>query len=105
MRAKAWLFPPDMIMILCVGRLPPILGRSDIRQRVVFHQLVPHTDLPQLLSAGDIGVWPGDPSMGIQEAMAGRAPAILPEYIVEGQTSNHLLANDSRLSVGREDRC
>ncbi len=60
--------------------------------------LVPHDKLRGYYSAADVGVWPGSPSISIQEALACGLPVILPE---SGHT-DFLLGHDNGFSFKTE---
>ena len=49
-----------------------------ILSRVMFLGMLPHDDLPGLFNAADAGVWPGDPSITLVEAMGCGLPVVLP---------------------------
>jgi glycosyltransferase involved in cell wall biosynthesis len=61
-----------------VDELRQVISRCKMRQNVFFHPFQHRTVLPDYYNAGDIGVWPGMPSITIVEAMATGLPIIIP---------------------------
>ena len=74
------------IKVLIVGsgpenyqsKLQELVEQLRIKDIVVFRSFVDKKDLPGLYNAADIGVWPGDPSITIIEAMATGLPVVIP---------------------------
>lgn len=48
--------------------------------RIIWIPFVRNTELSEYYSASDIGIWPGDPSITMLEAMACGAPIIIPDW-------------------------
>jgi glycosyltransferase involved in cell wall biosynthesis len=48
-----------------------------IDKSVIFHCFVPHDMLPSFYSAADVAIWPGSPSISIQEAISSGLPVII----------------------------
>ncbi len=48
-------------------------------RRVHFLPFVSHKNLPEWYNGADIGVWPGDPTITVLEAMAAGLPSVLPD--------------------------
>lgn len=46
------------------------MAAPEARRRLVLAGLVPHAELPRYLSAADVAVWPGDPGITMNEALA-----------------------------------
>jgi glycosyltransferase involved in cell wall biosynthesis len=86
------------IKVLIVGsgptdyesKLYALVKEQKIEKIVFFKRFVDKKHLPSLYNAADIGVWPGDPSITIIEAMAVGLPIVLPFL---GSTS-HLFGYD-----------
>lgn len=49
-----------------------------IAKRITFVAFVPNSELPELYNAGDLGVWPGDHSITVIEAVGTGLPVIVP---------------------------
>ena len=80
-----------------------IYQNKHINESVSFIQFVNNHELADYYNAADIGVWPGNLSITIQEAMATGLPVVLPKTISEGQTSDHLAENNSATQFKRGD--
>lgn len=78
-----------------------ISDNKHISKKVSFIPFVKNNDLANYYNAADIGVWPGNLSITIQEAMATGLPVILPKSISEGQTSDHLAKNKAAIQFER----
>lgn len=63
------------------------LQTNGIQDRTIRLDFSPHKDLPKYYNAADVGVWPGSPSVTIQEAMA----CGLPVVIFKSGHTQHLL--------------
>lgn len=85
------------LMILGTGtrdnlkKINSLIADLNLGSYIVFLDMAPHQDLVQFYNAADVGVWPGSPSITIQEAMASGLPVILEE---SNQTS-HLIKYDN----------
>ena len=49
-----------------------------IAERIVFIDFVPNTELPELYNAADLGIWPGDHSITVVEAVGTGLPVLVP---------------------------
>lgn len=82
-----------------INELRRVINAKNLSEQVIFHDFVKPKELPGFYSAADIGVWPGDPSAGIQEAMSVGLP-----LVVAGMLSvSHLTDRDFVLSFPRDD--
>jgi len=72
-----------------------------LQSKVIWKGMVNNKELPKYYNASDIGIWPGNLSNAIIEAMSCGLPIILPKEISKGQTSSHLLKNDNGLDFKR----
>lgn len=79
------------------------IKKNNLNSIVIFKSFVENSELPKYYNAGDIGVWPGDLSNTIQEAMATGLPVILPKIVSKGQTTNHLSLNGAALQFQRRN--
>jgi len=70
--------------------LKKIVKNYNTNNNIIFHDFVSNHELPYYYSAGDIGIWPSDPSNTIIEAMSCSLPIILPKNI----ETNHLIENN-----------
>lgn len=86
-----------------INNLKLYAKKNDFNSRIIWQQPVENKLLADFYNAGDIGIWPGDLSNTIIEAMACGLPVILPKVISEGQKSDHLLKNGNGLSFKRGD--
>jgi glycosyltransferase involved in cell wall biosynthesis len=60
---------------------------SDVVENILFLEFVEREKLPAYYSAADIGIWPGKPSITIQEAMSTSLPIIL----ADAESTRHLI--------------
>lgn len=60
-------------------RLRIIAKKEGIENSVIFHDYVGNEELPRYYNAADVGVWPGNPSITVIEAIAAGLPVIVPE--------------------------
>jgi glycosyltransferase involved in cell wall biosynthesis len=60
---------------------------------------VPNKELPKYYNAGDIGVWPGNCSITVLEAVATGLPVIIPN-----KDLNYKILSDNNAAVGFERR-
>lgn len=60
------------------SELQRISEQLQIEENVIFNSFVDKKDLPSFYNAADIGVWPGDPSITIIEAMTVGLPVVIP---------------------------
>lgn len=99
------LDPRPGLVLALVGNGPPELEASlraraaGLGARVVFRDLYPHERLPELYNAADLGVWPGDPSNTIQEAVMCGLPVVTPA----NRITNHVIAGGSGADFPRGD--
>jgi glycosyltransferase involved in cell wall biosynthesis len=70
-----------------------------IGENFILHDFVLHSELPNFYSAADIAVWPGSPSISIQEAIASGLPVIVKK---SGHTV-HLLKYNNGFSFSSAD--
>ena len=68
---------------------------------IIWHPLVANQQLPAYYNAADIGIWPGNLSNTILEAMAVGLPVIVSKKISAQQTTNHLAQNQAALQMKR----
>jgi glycosyltransferase involved in cell wall biosynthesis len=68
--------------------------------RVIFHEFVSHNELPKFYNAADIGIWPGWPSITVNEAIACGLPVIVPRDFLQ---YHHLFENFVVLGFKRGD--
>ena len=80
-------------------KLNGICRRNRIEDRVLFQGMVHRTELPAYFSAADIGVWAGQNSISIQEAMSSSLPVI----VHEGLIVSHLISCGGVLAFKRGD--
>lgn len=66
---------PDCYM----RKLKNLIKSLDLDNKVFFRDFVPNIDLPKYYNAADAGVWPGDHSITVIEAIATGLPVIVPE--------------------------
>lgn len=74
---------------------------NNVTRQVVFHEFVLTKTLVDLYSASDIGVWPGNLSNTILEAMSVGLPVVLPAEVSQHQTTRHLLSNVNGFAFDR----
>jgi len=68
------------LLVIGSGRKEYITSlKESIPHKVTFLPMVPNEDLSSFYSASDIGIWPGDPSITMLEAMACKVPLIVPD--------------------------
>ena len=51
----------------------------NLDNKIFFRDFVPNTELPKYYNAADVGIWPGDHSITVIEAIATGLPVIVPE--------------------------
>lgn len=74
------------LLLLLVGNGPndymkeimTLIEESGCDDKVIFKDFVPNAELTKLMAVADIGVWPGDPSISVIEAVACGLPVIVP---------------------------
>ena len=76
---------------------------NELGEKVLFHPPVQNRYLQDYYCAADLGVWPGDLSLTIIEAMACGLPIVLPEHLAKGkgQTTKHLVKYKNGLQFKR----
>lgn len=84
-----------------LDRLKQQIKAASQENRVKLIGMVPTEKLRDFYSAGDIGVWPGNYSNTIVEAMACRLPIVVPEVISELSSNKHLLQGDAAIGYQR----
>ncbi len=82
-----------------LDKLKCMTNEGNVSQQVIFHDFVDKKRLAGLYNAADIGVWPGDPTITILEAMA----VGLPIVILDHPTTEGYLANNNGFSVPKND--
>ncbi|MFH1884608.1 MAG: glycosyltransferase family 4 protein [Planctomycetota bacterium] len=83
--------------------LQKIARESGISSQIIFHKFAKTDRLVGLFNASDVGVWPGNPSNTVLEAMSVGLPIILPGEVSDHQSTDFLLANNNGLSFHRGD--
>ena len=82
---KAWntLSEKYDLRLLLVGPAVPGMAeglvrvaRPEVRNKLIMTGLVPYAELPSYMSSADIAVWPGDPGIAMNEAMACQAALV-----------------------------
>lgn len=81
--------------------LEAAIGGADLGRQVTWKGMVPASELPGIYCAADIGVWPGNHSNSIEEAMSVGLPVVLPESISRETRMAHLLSNGNGLGFPR----
>jgi glycosyltransferase involved in cell wall biosynthesis len=61
-----------------ITHLKSLAKALGIAKRIIFVDFVPNSRLPELYNAADLGVWPGDPSITVIEALGTGLPIIVP---------------------------
>jgi len=76
---------------------------DDLGGKVLLHPPVQNRYLQDYYCAADLGVWPGDLSLTIIEAMACGLPIVLPKHLAKGkgQTTKHLVKYNNGLQFKR----
>ena len=72
-----------------IGKLFRLIDKYKIRRNVLLHPFQHKTLLPDYYNAADIGIWPGNPSITIVEAMATGMPIIIPHCTGSYSTNLH----------------
>lgn len=62
------------------ARLAAISKQYNLGKYLIRKDFVSNEELPSYLNTADVGVWPGSPSNGIQEAIACGLPVIIPAH-------------------------
>src|SRR5581483_8669702 len=70
---------------------------------LIEHPVVPNEELYAHFCAADLGVWPGNLSQVVLEALACALPVVLPEEISPGYSTAHLLEYDNGRRFRRGD--
>jgi glycosyltransferase involved in cell wall biosynthesis len=78
--------PDHNIKLLIVGNgdkdyMINLKSRINSKGDIFFKDMVINDDLPSYYSAADIGIWPGDTTITIPEAISTGLPAILPSWM------------------------
>ena len=71
------------------------------RERIRFSPFVENAALAPLFQAADVGVWPGNHSQVMYEAIASGLPMVLPDRFSSYGTSDFLLANVNGIAFPR----
>jgi len=61
-----------------ITHLKDLAKALGIAKRIIFVAFVPNSELPELYNAADLGVWPGDHSITVIEAVGTGLPVIVP---------------------------
>jgi glycosyltransferase involved in cell wall biosynthesis len=78
----------DNVYLLVLGNGPEaymhkirvLANKGNLGSKIIFKDFAPHHELPIYYNAADLGVWPGDPSITVIEAIATGLPVILPQH-------------------------
>lgn len=62
-----------------MGEIKSSIDLLSLNNQVIFRDFVPNSELALYYNGADIGVWPGDPSITVIEAMATGLPIIIPK--------------------------
>lgn len=73
---------------------------SNLTDKVIFKDFAPNFQLPMYYNAADLGVWPGDHSITVIEAVATGLPSIVPEDDI---AYNILFENNAAAGFKRRD--
>ncbi|MBI3379827.1 glycosyltransferase family 4 protein [Candidatus Gottesmanbacteria bacterium] len=87
-----------------INTLEDKIKEYNLETSIIFHPFVKHKDLAQYFSAADIGIWPGNLSNTILEALSCSLPIIVPKVISEAQTSDHLVSYKNGFQFKRGSR-
>ena len=82
-----------------MGKLLQLVDEYKIRRNVLFYPFQHKTMLPEYYNAGDVGVWPGQDSITILEAMATGLPIIIPR----SYRNFHYIENNNGFDFTRGD--
>ncbi|MBI3979859.1 MAG: glycosyltransferase family 4 protein [Chloroflexi bacterium] len=86
-----------------LGELQRQATAAGVADRVHFHPFVENRELAGLFQAADVGVWPGNLSQAMFEAMATGLPLVLTDRVSAEADTRFLLADDNGLSFPRGD--
>lgn len=91
---------PDIYLLLLgngpeeyMAKLTDIVNSAGLDRNVIFKNFVTNSELSKYYNAADIGVWPGDHSITVIEAVATGLPVVIPEddpayqVLIEGNAS------------------
>jgi len=78
----------DNVYLLVLGNGPEaymrkirvLANKGNLANKIIFKDFAPHHELPMYYNAADLGVWPGNPSITVIEAIATGLPVILPQH-------------------------
>lgn len=82
-----------------MNNLKSLVNRLGVQDRIIFIDFVPNNELPKYYNAGDIGVWPGNCSITVLEAVATGLPVIIPN-----KDLNYKILSDNNAAVGFKRR-
>ncbi len=82
-----------------MNNLKSLVNRLGVQDRIIFIDFVPNNELPKYYNAGDIGVWPGNCSITVLEAVATGLPVIIPN-----KDLNYKILSDNNAAIGFERR-
>lgn len=81
-----------------MAKLTYMINSAGLDRNVIFKSFVTNLELSKYYNAADIGVWPGDPSITVIEAVATGLPVIIPE---DDPAYQILVENDSSICFER----
>jgi glycosyltransferase involved in cell wall biosynthesis len=82
-----------------MDELKGLVNNLELSKKVIFMDFAPNNDLPKYYNAGDIGVWPGNCSITVLEAVATSLPVVIPD-----DDLNYKILFDNQAAVGFERR-
>jgi glycosyltransferase involved in cell wall biosynthesis len=82
-----------------MDELKDLVNNLELSKKVIFMDFAPNNDLPKYYNAGDIGVWPGNCSITVLEAVATSLPVVIPD-----EDLNYKILFDNQAVVGFERR-
>ncbi|MCM8786987.1 MAG: glycosyltransferase family 4 protein [Candidatus Omnitrophica bacterium] len=86
-----------------IDELKDFAIQNNFSSKIIWQAPVENKKLADFYNASDIGIWPGDLSNTILEAIACGLPVILPKFISRNQKSDHLLKEKNGLSFERKN--
>ncbi len=81
------------------SKLLIIGGNLPSSPHIIFKPFIPNKELPAFYSAADIGVWPGDFSITIYEALG----CGLPTIVAKTESTKYILSHKSAMGFNRRD--
>lgn len=80
-----------------VRYLKKIIDEMKLGDKIIIHEFVRKEELPKFYSSADLAIWPGGPSISIQEAISTSLPVI----IIQNDSVLHLIKYRNGLSFTR----